>query len=190
MKTSFSRDRFRLSGSNDRNLLDFDKAEDCGIGYPTAIGAYADKKSRGFTLVELLAAIVVIGILAGIGIVSFLGYKAQGQIDNAISDIAGMSVTIKAYETDHGVPPDGLNAVNLDKRLDPWGNPYQYYNIVTAKGKGQMRKDHNLVPINSDFDLYSMGPDGQSQSPLTAKVSRDDIIRANDGAYIGPAYAY
>ena len=53
-----------------------------------------------------------------------------------------------------------------------------------------MLKDRFLVPINSDFDLYSMGKDGKSQMPLTAKDSRDDIIRANDGAYIGLAYAF
>lgn len=49
------------------------------------------------------------------------------------------------------------------------------------------RKDHNLVPINTDYDLYSMGPDGQSVAPLTAKASRDDIIRGADGAFIGRA---
>ena len=60
----------------------------------------------------------------------------------------------------------------------------------TDKGKGKMRKDRFLVPINSDFDLYSMGKDGKSSPPLTASASRDDIIRANDGAYVGPAEGY
>jgi general secretion pathway protein G len=44
-----------------------------------------------------------------------------------------------------------------------------------------------VVPINSDYDLYSMGKDGESVPPLTARASRDDVIRANDGAYIGLA---
>ena len=48
----------------------------------------------------------------------------------------------------------------------------------------------NVVPINSDFDLYSMGEDGKSKSPLTAKPSHDDIVRANDGAFIGLATDY
>ena len=47
-----------------------------------------------------------------------------------------------------------------------------------------------MVPINTDYDLYSMGKDGQSAPALTAQKSRDDIIRANDGAYIGPAAGY
>ena len=53
-----------------------------------------------------------------------------------------------------------------------------------------MRKNRFMVPINSDYDLYSMGKDGQSVSPLTAKASRDDIIRANDGQFIGLASNY
>jgi general secretion pathway protein G len=49
------------------------------------------------------------------------------------------------------------------------------------------RKDRFLVPINSDYDLYSMGPDGQSVAPLTAAPSQDDIVRASNGAYFGLA---
>jgi general secretion pathway protein G len=54
-------------------------------------------------------------------------------------------------------------------------------------GIGGARKDRFLVPINSDFDLYSMGKDGESLGPLTAITSHDDIIRANDGGYYGLA---
>ena len=72
-------------------------------------------------------------------------------------------------------------------KKDPWGNDYQYLNIAKEKGKGKLRKDKNLVPINSDFDLYSMGPDGSSVAPLTARASRDDIVRANDGGFVGLA---
>ncbi len=46
------------------------------------------------------------------------------------------------------------------------------------------------MPINSDFDLYSMGPDGRSVSPLTSSLSRDDIVRANNGRFVGTAASY
>jgi general secretion pathway protein G len=52
---------------------------------------------------------------------------------------------------------------------------------------GQARKDRFLVPLNSTFDLYSMGKDGESQPPVSARVSHDDIIRANDGGFVGLA---
>jgi hypothetical protein len=51
--------------------------------------------------------------------------------------------------------------------------------------KGKPRKDHQLHPINCDYDLYSMGKDGKTAAPLTAKISQDDIIRANNGGYVG-----
>jgi general secretion pathway protein G len=54
-------------------------------------------------------------------------------------------------------------------------------------GVGGARKDRFLVPINSDFDIYSMGRDGQTVAPLTAKKSHDDIIRASDGGFYGLA---
>ena len=91
------------------------------------------------------------------------------------------------YELVNHVYPDTLAQVGYDSLLDPWGNPYQYLNFADTKGKGKMRKDRFLVPINTYFDLYSMGKDRQSVSPLTAKASQDDIIWANDGAFIGPA---
>jgi general secretion pathway protein G len=77
--------------------------------------------------------------------------------------------------------------VGYGDRRDPWGNLYQYLNIETQKGVGKARKDQFLVPLNSDYDLYSMGRDGKSQSPLKAKASRDDILRANNGGYVGLA---
>jgi general secretion pathway protein G len=55
---------------------------------------------------------------------------------------------------------------------------------------GQKRKDKNLIPINSDFDLFSMGPDGMSTSPLTANISRDDIVRGRNGDFYGVAVDY
>jgi general secretion pathway protein G len=80
--------------------------------------------------------------------------------------------------------------VGLAGLLDPWGNAYQYLNFADIMGVGQVRKDRNLVPINTDFDLYSMGRDGASQPPLTANTSRDDIVRANDGRFVGKAEDY
>jgi general secretion pathway protein G len=50
---------------------------------------------------------------------------------------------------------------------------------------GRPRKDRFLHPINSDYDLYSMGKDGESVEPLTAQKSHDDVIRANDGSFVG-----
>jgi len=55
---------------------------------------------------------------------------------------------------------------------------------------GSVRKDRFLAPINTDFDLYSMGPDGDSRAQLSAQPSRDDIIRAANGSYFGLAQEF
>jgi len=87
--------------------------------------------------------------------------------------------------------PTDLSAVGRGDMLDPWGHPYQYLNFYgNDKNPQGARKDHSLHPLNSDFDLYSMGADGQSVAPITASKSQDDIIRANDGGYIGLARNY
>ena len=150
-------------------------------------------KSFGFTLIELLIAIAIIGTLAAIAIPVYSGYVQNAKVQSAITDIKTISLVIEKFKNDgDGMSvPVSLAAVNYANYPDPWGNPYQYLNIQTLGGGcGPCRKDRFIVPINTDYDLYSMGKDGRSSPPLTAARSRDDIIRANDGAYIGPAQGY
>ena len=75
----------------------------------------------------------------------------------------------------------------MDVLLDPWGNEYRYLNIrMAGPGKGAFRKDGNLNPIELRFrSVQHVGADGESAGPLSAKKSRDDIVRANNGAFLG-----
>ena len=85
--------------------------------------------------------------------------------------------------------PEDLRDIGMDKIIDPWGRPYKYLKIFGSDdvkdGKGKPRKNRSLHPINTDFDLYSLGRDGKSTAPLTAKISQDDIVRANNGGFAG-----
>jgi general secretion pathway protein G len=145
----------------------------------------------GFSLLELLIAVAVGAILIAIAVPSYQSYQQRVKIAVAVADITSIMGHIDQYYATQGhtFPPDAAT-IGVDRMLDPWGNPYVYLSFAGLKGKGQMRKDKNLVPINSNFDLYSMGPDGQSVPPLTAKPSRDDIIMANNGQYVGVAADY
>ena len=88
--------------------------------------------------------------------------------------------------------PVSLNDINRGGILDPWGRTYEYLNFAAAgpSWKGKARKEFGVVPLNTDYDLYSLGKDGNSATPLTASMSRDDVIRANNGGYIGLASDY
>jgi general secretion pathway protein G len=52
------------------------------------------------------------------------------------------------------------------------------------------RWDKHLKPLNKDYDLLSMGKDGKTDTKIWKKNALDDIIRCNDGAYIGLASEY
>lgn len=146
------------------------------------------RRARGLTLVELMLAVAIAGIALAIGSTGWNYYRQKINIAAAIQDIAAISVSIQMLCEDDRACPAALPA-SLAK-LDPWGKPYKYLALGGAGAIGAARKDRSLVPINSDFDLYSMGPDGKSSAPLTAKASHDDIIRANDGKFIGVAANY
>jgi general secretion pathway protein G len=98
--------------------------------------------------------------------------------------------TISSHMAENTQLPDSLAEVKLSGKADPWGRPYEYLRLEGNKTpgiNGKRRRDKNANPVNSDFDLYSMGQDGKTTAQFTAKNARDDIVRANDGAYYGLA---
>ena len=144
------------------------------------------RMTRGFTLIELMLVVALIGVLVAVALPFYNGYQKRVRIHQAIVDITAMSAVASNYWNDNRAYPNSLADIGLANKLDPWGNPYVYYNI-DANGKGQARKDHALNPLNTDFDLYSSGADGQSKPQITQTLSVDDVIRASNGAFVGLA---
>ena len=148
------------------------------------------QRARGLTLIELMLVVALVAVLATIAMSGWSAWRDKIKTKTAQEDIIAMSLALDAYLADAGALPVSLAAVGRAGLRDPWGHAYVYLALNTPKSKGMARKDHSLVPLNSDYDLYSKGPDGASASPLTAKTSRDDILRANNGRFIGPASMY
>lgn len=147
-------------------------------------------RSRGLTLVELMLVTALVAVLAALAVNAWGGWRDRVKTKTAVEDITAVSLLIDQMFIDTGNLPDSLADIGRGGLKDPWGNDYVYQNLTTVNGKGKARKDRSLVPLNSDYDLYSKGPDGASVAALTAAASQDDILRANDGRFIGPASSY
>ena len=123
----------------------------------------ASTLQRGFTLVEIMLVVAIIGILAALVVPKIAGNSERARVTAAQTDIkSGIGTALGVFEVDNGYYPQSLqdllqrprNAKNwhgpyLDSLpVDPWGNAYFY----SYPGK------HNP----SSYDLWSAGPDGKS----------------------------
>ncbi len=120
---------------------------------------------RGFTLIEIMIVIVIMGIMASLIVPKIMGRPDEARIVASKQDIASILQALKLYKLDNQRLPSteqGIQALvtkpssppvpgnwkkdgYLDKLpKDPWGNPYQY-----------------LLPgLHGDIDVFSFGPDG------------------------------
>ena len=124
----------------------------------------ARRASRGFTLLELMVVIVIIGVLAALIAPNIISRVGQAKVTAAKADISNLMNALKMYKLDNGRYPSsdqGLQALwarpstgsipgnwhsYVDKAFeDPWHHPYQYAN----------------PGVHGDIDVFSFGADGQ-----------------------------
>ena len=145
------------------------------------------RDQRAFSLVETLVVCALIGTLASLGTGIYLNALKRARITRAIGDLRALDTDIRAFHTRFNRYPTTLAEARPQVPIDPWGSPYVYTDLSQRNGKGKARKDGRLNPINADFDLYSIGEDHKTSTPLTAAASKDDVIRAREGAFLGLA---
>ncbi|MDI2593347.1 type II secretion system major pseudopilin GspG [Pseudomonas sp. N3-W] len=124
------------------------------------------RTQRGFTLIEIMVVVVIIGILGAIVVPQFMSRPDQAKVTAARTDIQAIATALEMYRLDnHNYPSTQQGLEALSKRpvgtptaknwspqgylkklpVDPWGTPYQYLSPgVKAPG----------------YDLYSFGSDG------------------------------
>ena len=128
--------------------------------------------------------VVFLTALAAFAIPNYMEAIERARFSRAIADIHVIQQNSHEYYLTNGSFPSSLHDIGMGDLTDPWGNTYSYLAIEGA-APDDLRRDRFGVPINTDFDLYSQGPDGQSEPLLTALASRDDIIRGIDGGFVG-----
>lgn len=124
------------------------------------------KKEDGFTLIEIMVVLIIIGLLAGIVVPRLMGRTEEARRTKAAVQIKNLQTALDLYKLDNGMYPSteqGLDALvekpavgdipknwkeggYIDKiPKDPWGNPYVY-----------------ISPgVHGEYDLYSYGADGE-----------------------------
>lgn len=145
----------------------------------------------GFSSLELMLAVAAIGILAAFALPKNSDSVDRASVDKAVGEIDTLELAIREYRrrNNDALPPD-LSVLAVPSILDPWGRPYQYLPFDAGINHEHARQDQNQSLINSDYDLYSKGKDGVSASSLELPASHDDVIRAGNGRYVGPAGNY
>lgn len=127
----------------------------------------SQRRARGFTLIEIMVVVVIMGVLAALVVPKLLNRTGEAKVAAAKVDIANIVQSLKLYKLDNQRYPSteqGLKALMekpttgpaangwkaggyLEKMpKDPWGNPYQY-----------------LAPgVRGEIDVFSFGADGQA----------------------------
>jgi general secretion pathway protein G len=143
------------------------------------------RSQHGFTLAETLLLTALLALGADAILARTAAQLERSRLEQARRETGQIQAAIRAYRDLHHELPAALTDLDPPVPLDPWGRPYEYMNFDVSGFVGQRTFDGR--PVNSEFDLYSKGPDGQSDANLRSEVGSDDIIVARDGAYIGPS---
>lgn len=119
--------------------------------YRTPTDLHRNRRGRrraGFTFIEVMVVVVIIGMLAGAVTLKVSSYMDKSKINRAKADIALIVKAIEADSLDGQYPgnSEGLSNVQVKNKTDPWGNAYQY------NSPGQEDRP---------YEVFSFGADGR-----------------------------
>lgn len=112
------------------------------------------RKEKGFTLVELMIVIIILAILTGIAIPSYMVLRDRARTSAAQSELKNVATALEVYNADNEAYPDGADYATMAGQLetggymdpvpleDPWGDDYTY---VLDAGSYTLASDHGVT---------------------------------------------
>jgi general secretion pathway protein G len=124
------------------------------------------KKSAGFTLLEIMVVVVIIGILAAAIVPNIIGAADDARVIAAKADIANIGQALKLYRLDNSMYPtteQGLGALSVKPTTAPQPNNYKNGGYLEKMPKDPWGRAYlYLQPgVKGEIDIYSLGADGQ-----------------------------
>lgn len=124
-------------------------------------------KQQGFTLLEVMVVIVILGILASMVVPNLMGNKDKADIQKAVSDIVALENSLDMYKLDNSIYPtteQGLEALTQKPTGSPEPRNYREDGYVKRLPQDPWRNDYLLLSPgeNGKLDVFSVGPDGQA----------------------------
>ncbi len=123
-------------------------------------------KQRGFTLLEVMVVIVILGVLASLVVPNLLGNKEKADQQKAITDISSLENSLDMYKLDNSVYPStdqGLEALVSKPSISPEPRNYRNDGYVKRLPKDPWGYAYNYVSPgeHGSVDIFSLGADGQ-----------------------------
>jgi len=124
-------------------------------------------KQQGFTLLEVMVVIVILGILASMVVPNLMGNKDKADQQKAVSDIVTLENALDMYKLDNSIYPttdQGLEALTMQPTSSPEPRNYREDGYVKRLPQDPWRNDYLLLSPgeNGKIDVFSTGPDGQA----------------------------
>ena len=148
---------------------------------------------------RIAAAAALFSVVICAGAFGYAAALSRARLTRAIDDIREIEQRALNFALTTGDLPPSLQVIGW-RRDDPWGGAYEYRDLqvrhdsgaddAAEQGPAARRKDRRHRDLNTDFDLYSRGPDRATHPQLGSPEAEDDIVRAANGGFVGVAGQY
>ena len=125
----------------------------------------AQQKQKGFTLIEIMVVVVILGILAAILVPKIINRPEQARIVKAKQDILAIESALKLYKLDNGVYPttdQGLKALVVKPTSDPIPQNWQNGGYLKEAPTDPWSSAYQYIDDNGNIKIFTYGPNGQS----------------------------